>query len=339
MEKEKASINKISIKNSNEKESISSNTEKQAEKSKNHFTNFRENPWMISTLVLAVILIVFVFFATTKGITGNAVSETVAAENLVSFIKSQSQGQIIDNINVISTEKEGSLYKVTLDYQGQEIPVYVSLDGNYLITNVIPLDPSLLPNSQQDQQNDIKPLTINIADSPSKGEASAPVTIVEFSDYQCPFCARFFTETLPLIEKNYIDTGKVRLVHKDFPLSNIHPEAQKAAEAARCVREQKGDEAYFKMHDLLFENQQSLSIENYKKWARTLGVVGTKFDNCLEDGKYSSAVNDDLEYGQQLGVQGTPAFFINGKLVSGAQPYSVFEQIIDAELSGTATSS
>ncbi len=324
MEKEKTPINKIS---SNTKESPQEKKE-----TKNYFINFRENPWMISTLVLAVVLVGFIFFVTTKGVTGNAVSETIAAENLVSFIKSQSQGA--GSVKVILTEKEGSLYKITLDYQGQEIPVYVSLDGNYLITNVIPLNPSLLPSdSQQDARQNIQPLTIDVADSPSKGEVSAPVTIVEFSDYQCPFCARFFAETLPLIEKNYIDTGKVRLVYKDFPLSSIHPEAQKAAEAARCVGEQKGDEAYFKMHDLLFKNQQSLSLENYKKWARTLGVVGAKFDECLDKGKYFSAVNDDLEYGQQLGVQGTPAFFINGKLASGAQPYSVFEQIIEAELS------
>ena len=138
------------------------------------------------------------------------------------------------------------------------------------------------------------------------------------------------------IEKNYIKTGKVKLYYRDFPLSNIHSNAQKAAEAARCVREQKGDDGFWKMHNKLFENQQDLSIENYKKWARELGVSGSKFDSCLDEGKYESSVQKDSTYGQSLGVQGTPAFFINGQLVSGAQPYSVFEQVIEAELSGSA---
>ena len=315
-------------------------------KKKEGTNKFRENPWIVSTIVLGIVLILVVIFGGVgyQGTSGNVISNQEAADNLVSFVKSQSQ--VVgagDDIQVVSSEREGELYKVTLNFQGQDVPVYVSLDGKYLIADVIPLDPSLLPSLPSGGSGDgtgvggagstgSSVVEVEIGDSPSNGDANAPVTIVEFSDYECPFCGRFFLETLPLIEEKYIKTGKARLVYKDFPLNSIHLNAQKAAEAARCVEEQKKDEGYFKMHDLLFKNQQELSVENYKKWARSLGVVGTKFDKCLEDGKFEGAVLNDFVYGQSLGVTGTPAFFINGKLISGAQPYSVFEQMIDAAL-------
>jgi len=166
---------------------------------------------------------------------------------------------------------------------------------------------------------------------PSKGKADAPVVIVEYSDYQCPYCGRFFSETSPQIEKNYIDTGKASIVFKDFPL-NFHQFAEKAAEAAHCVREQKGDEGYWLMHDKLFANQESLSIENFQKWARELGANGAKFDDCLGSGKMAPIVQKSFGEGQKDGVRGTPSFFINGKILSGALPFSDFKQAIDAEL-------
>ena len=292
------------------------------------FHKMRENPWIISTLILGLAVIVLIFVVNGRGVSGKIVSEQIAAENLVSFIKSQSGGQTQGDVNIISTEQEGQLYKVTLSYQGQNIPVYVSLDGKYLISDVVPLEGNFSSNSQDNG----RPVDVEAGDSPVMGDENAPVTIVEFSDFQCPFCGKFFSDTLPSIEKEYIKTGKVKLFYKDFPLSSIHPEAQKAAEAARCVGEQKGNEGYFKMHDKLFGNQQDLSIENYKKWARLLGVAGAKFDKCLDDGTYADAVKEDLAYGESLGVQGTPAFFINGKLLSGAQPFDAFKQVIDAEL-------
>lgn len=172
---------------------------------------------------------------------------------------------------------------------------------------------------------------VNIDGAPVKGKKDAPVTVVEYTDYECPFCGRAFQQTYPLIKSEYIDTGKVKYVVKDFPLS-FHPNAQKAAEAAHCVREQKKDDGYFEMHDKIFENQQGLSVENYKKWARELGVNGAQFDSCLDSGKMATTVRKGFQEGQNDGVQGTPAFFINGKLISGAQPYPAFKQAIDAEL-------
>ncbi len=162
------------------------------------------------------------------------------------------------------------------------------------------------------------------------GEKDAPVTIIEFSDYECPFCGRHFEQTHPQLVKDYINTGKVRLVFRDFPLS-FHPNAQKSAEAAECVRYvSKSDEAYWKMHDKIFENQKILSIDKLSVWARELGY---DIDSCLDSDKFADEVKKDLADGSAAGVGGTPSFFINGKMLEGAQPYSSFKQLIDSELS------
>lgn len=159
------------------------------------------------------------------------------------------------------------------------------------------------------------------------GDEDAPVTIIEFSDYQCPYCARFWSDTLPSLKKEYIDTGKVKLIYRDYPLVSIHPMAQPAAEAAECVRDAAGsDEAYFEMHDKIFANQQTLSVDNLKKWAKEIGY---DIGGCLDSGKFTNEVKKDTTDGGSLG---TPTFFVNGKQLRGAQPFSAFKQVIDAEL-------
>lgn len=175
------------------------------------------------------------------------------------------------------------------------------------------------------------PVNVRVDDDAVLGDPKAPVTIVEFSDYECPFCGRFFSQTLPDIQKKYIDTGKVKLVYRDFPL-NFHPLAMPAAIAAECVRDQTDDKAYFAYHDTIFANQPSLSIDNLKVWAAGMGLNAGEFNECLDGEKFKAEVTKDFTDGQSYGVQGTPAFFINGRLVSGAQPFAVFEQIIEEEL-------
>ncbi len=172
------------------------------------------------------------------------------------------------------------------------------------------------------------PAAPTIDDDAVLGDKNAPVTIIEFSDYQCPFCGRFWSQTLPQIKQNYVDTGKVKLVFRDFPL-DFHPFALPAALATECVREKGGDAAYWKMHDKIFENQASLSADNLKSWAKSLGY---DIVSCLDSKKYQNEVQKDQQEGSAAGVQGTPAFFVNGKLISGAQPYTVFQQAIDAAL-------
>ena len=160
------------------------------------------------------------------------------------------------------------------------------------------------------------------------GDPDAKVTIVEFSDFECPFCGRFYTQTLPQLKEEYFDTGKVKLVYRDFPLS-FHPQAQPAAEAAECANEQ---DKFWEFHDKIFDNQSSMSTTNYKQWAADLGLDTEQFNSCLDDGKYRAEVQADFSAGQAAGVSGTPTFFINGQKIVGAQPFSVFKQIIDAEL-------
>jgi protein-disulfide isomerase len=170
---------------------------------------------------------------------------------------------------------------------------------------------------------------VKVGSLPVKGKKSAPVTIVEFSDFQCPFCGRFFNETLPKIQKEYIDSGKVKFYYRDFPLTSLHENAQKAAEAARCANEQGSFWAY---HDLIFKNQRQLSEDALKQWAADLKLDTSKFNDCLDSGKYEQAVKDDFDAGSKAGVNGTPAFFVNGRLVSGAQPFDNFKKVIEGAL-------
>ena len=161
------------------------------------------------------------------------------------------------------------------------------------------------------------------------GDEDAPVTIIEFSDYQCPFCGRFYSQTLPQIKSQYVDTGKVKIVFRDFPLTSIHPMAQSAAEATECVKKQGGDEAFWKMHDKIFENQASLNNANLKAWAKEIGY---DISDCLDSGEMKSEVQKDSQDATAAGGQGTPYFVINGVPISGAQPFANFQQIIEAEL-------
>lgn len=173
-------------------------------------------------------------------------------------------------------------------------------------------------------------------DDPVLGDANAPVTLIEFSDYECPFCKRHFVQTLPLIKENYIDTGKVKMVFRDFPLGFHDPLATQQAMAAECAREQGGDEVYFAYHDLIFEttasNGRGMQKEELYELAEDVGVNKAKFTECLDSGKYADEVKKDIADGSRAGVSGTPAFLVNGQLISGAQPFSAFEQVIEAEL-------
>jgi len=165
-------------------------------------------------------------------------------------------------------------------------------------------------------------------DDAVKGDKDAPVTIIEFSDYECPFCARFYSQTYLQIKSQYIDTGKVKLVFRDFPLS-FHRQAQKAAEAAECA----GDQGrYYDMHDKLFEEGVKGGVPTFRSYAKDLGLDTEEFNKCLDSGKHASEVRKDMADGSAAGIRGTPGFIINGQVVSGAQPFNVFKQIIDAEL-------
>jgi protein-disulfide isomerase len=169
-------------------------------------------------------------------------------------------------------------------------------------------------------------VAVSVAGDPAKGPAAAPITIVEFSDFQCPYCARV-NPTLKQVEEKYGD--KLRMVFRDFPLVQIHKEAAKAAEAGECAHEQG---KFWEMHDRLFANQSKLQVEALKQAASEIGLDSVKFNACLDSSKYASEVQSDVEEGARYGVTGTPAFFINGRLLGGAQPLQAFTEVIDEEL-------
>ncbi|MAT97295.1 MAG: hypothetical protein CL608_09150 [Anaerolineaceae bacterium] len=175
------------------------------------------------------------------------------------------------------------------------------------------------------------PVDIPIDGAYAVGDPNAPITIIEYTDYQCPFCSRHFTQTYPQLKENYIDTGVVYYVFKDFPLTQIHPQAVLAASAARCAGDQ---DAYVEMHDRLFQTQAEWNGRTdadtlFNQYAAEMGLDEAQFATCLAEGTHEEAVNADLNEGISYGVSGTPAFFLNGYFLSGAQPYSTFVDAVE----------
>src|SRR5579862_4521599 len=191
------------------------------------------------------------------------------------------------------------------------------------------------------QPQAFKEATLNIDGAYSIGDKKAPVTMVEFTDYQCPFCSRNFKDTFPQLNSEYIKTGKVRYVLVEFPLESIHPFAFKAAEAARCSGEQG---KYWEMHDELFSHQDKLAADDLARHAGTVGIDVDKFKACLSSGKEATKIRSEMAEGSKNGISGTPGFFLGlttpnnqgsvkaTKQIIGAQPYSQFKDAIDSLL-------
>jgi len=182
-------------------------------------------------------------------------------------------------------------------------------------------------------------MILDVTGAPSKGDQNAKYTIVEFSEYQCPFCARHVKDTVPQLDKEYIQTGKVKYVFQDFPLESIHKNAFKAAEAGNCAADQG---KFWEMHDRLFANQSALEPKQLTEHAQAIGLDAAKFQQCLDGGKYTADVRKDLAEGGKLGVTGTPMTFIglsqpNSKVkvlkaIRGAQTYANFKETLDGLL-------
>jgi len=250
----------------------------------------------------------------------------------------------IDNEDTLDDIKQD--YYDGRDLEFKELPAFVV--GGHLLSegaSASELDTILDALIQKEETGSLPDTVITVTPSPtpdtdfeqesvtSLGSPDAPITIVEFSDYQCPYCLRHFQQTMPQLKKEYIDTGKVRYVFKDFPLS-FHEKAVPAALAAECAGEQG---KYWEMHDKLFGEQsrwvkESKPTDVYKEFAKELGLDTKQFNECLDSQKYADEIMADMKEGRDAGVQGTPAFFINGQFLSGAQPYEVFKQVIDKML-------
>ena len=180
--------------------------------------------------------------------------------------------------------------------------------------------------SRQTQQASV--VQIDIDGRPYLGPEDAQVTIAEFTDYECPFCARHFRDTMPQLLREY--DGDIKYVILNFPISRIHPFAQKAAEAAECAYDQN---KFWEYHDVLFQNQRALDAPSLKIHAEEVGLDTDAFSACLDSGAKAPLVLDDLQDGQRYGVSATPTFFINGQRLIGARPFRSFQTLIDAALS------
>lgn len=192
------------------------------------------------------------------------------------------------------------------------------------------------------QSSDItEDVLIGIARAPSMGEKNTKVTMVEFSDYQCPRCGQYFNWTMKQVVDEYVKTGKLKYVFRDFPVESIHPLALKAAEGAHCAGEQG---KYWEMHHRLLRNQMAIEAKLLPLHAQMLGLDVPKFQQCLDSGKYTAKVRESAAEGKKAGVRGTPWFFLGltgpdetklrpATFVEGAQPYAVFKEAIDKLLS------
>jgi protein-disulfide isomerase len=168
-------------------------------------------------------------------------------------------------------------------------------------------------------------VAVDIDDDPILGPKDAPITIIEFSDFQCPYCRRVQPALKQLLQEY---PQAVKLVFRDFPLRNIHPQAQKASEAAQCAAEQQ---QFWPYHDKLFSVSE-LQLENLKQYAQELGLNTAQFNACLDTGKYAQEVENDLQDGLSAGVNATPSFFVNGQPISGAVGYEQFKEVVEATL-------
>lgn len=193
---------------------------------------------------------------------------------------------------------------------------------------------------QEEKKTDTKPVTepepveASEDDDAFLGGENAQVVVIDFSDYQCPFCKKFYTNIFPEFKKDFLDTNKVKYVYRDFPL-NIHPPANNAAQAAECAGDQN---SYWEMHDLLFEKQSDWGSaaelnETLIGYAVELGLNKTTFSSCLNDEKYKEEVEKDRDDALASGARGTPTLFVNGKITRGVpQSYESFKALIENEL-------
>lgn len=252
-----------------------------------------------------------------------------AGDNAMNFINSRLlQPKGFDG-RISSMKEYGELYELNIDIikNGQVIntrPVWITKDGKILIFNLLNMSEAL----QKKPMKELTKVNVTADDSPYIGPKNASVVIIEFADYQCPLCDRFYKQTESKILKNY--AGKIKFVYRDFPLVNMHIFAMNASLAADCAGEQG---KYWEYHNLLFTNQNEWSkTGNFSKYAEELDMNMTEFNSCFTSQKYINKVKQDKQVGIKAGVTGTPTFFINGIPLVGAQPYNAFETIINREL-------
>lgn len=274
-----------------------------------------------------------------EGFESNEGNEPIISEDLqskeqsISIKKSTFKGMIIGIIIVIG---------VAAFFAGSYISNFNSnqVSQEQLQDAISKLELKIL-QEQLSATQPTNPIKISADDDPVIGNINAEITIIEFSDFQCPFCERFNTQTFPLIFEEYIKHGKVKLVFRDFPIQSIHPNALPASVAAECANEQG---KFKEMHDKLFDNQKKWNKQDtinalsiFNQYATEIELEQTKFESCLANGKYIDEIKNDLSEGQSYGVSGTPGFFIGNEKIGfielkGAQPFDSFKKVIETQL-------
>jgi protein-disulfide isomerase len=301
----------------------------------------KRNTWMLVSAVLLIVLILVLIF---KGGAGNAVSGTTAGNNLISFIKSQGQ-----DAQLVSVVKGDSFYSVTFGINGSTQTVPVTFDGKYALPSVVPLTSTSTTNNQQQQSAaTLKISDLNLSNYLSIGNKSAKVTVVEFSDFSCPYCEAASGDNVNMVAamkqndatwepivnnlmKDYVNTGKVRFV---YIYSMGHTGGHSASSVGWCLNDQSSDK-FWKYYPLVFASA-SADTENItlmEGLAKSVGADMTKLQSCLDSNKYANRFASEQNIAQQAGTQGTPAFFVNDEYVAhGAESYVQFKQAVDAAL-------
>lgn len=213
-----------------------------------------------------------------------------------------------------------------------ELPVSAAPASTFLTEAATEESPDVPESEDQaaaESEQTVQRYPVPVDDDPAIGPEDAPITLIEFSDYECPYCKRWHDEVFDRLRAEYPD--QVRFVYRDFPLTSIHPNAEPAAMAANCAHEQ---DAFWEFHDKLFEQASGLSQEAYISYAEELDLDMDSFTECVESERYKAEVQGDMQYAVNLGIRSTPTFFLNGLPLVGAQPYEVFQEVIEKELAG-----
>ncbi|MEK6945250.1 MAG: thioredoxin domain-containing protein [Nanoarchaeota archaeon] len=311
----------------------------------------RQNPWIVSTLILAIVTLILLignFSGSSGKIDGASIIPKADVEaKIMSFV----QSQVGNDATLVGSEIKNGLYVVTISYQGQQVPIYMTVDGENLVQGVAPFD-TVLQQAQQTNSGSgtasasgSSPVNIPLDNSPAIGNANAKVTVVEFTDFSCPFCqaASGYNAQMasslqtqnpswqPIVSnllKDYVDTGKVRFVTK---YTFGHSGGKPAQSVAWCLNDQN---LYWKFYPLAFAKSatevEDLNLMN--EIAKSIGADMTKLQSCLDSKKYDAQFAKEQAEAAAAGVSGTPSFFVNGIIVEGAVPYSQIKQMIDAEL-------
>lgn len=281
--------------------------------------------WRVLVIILIIILLLVVFPDGKSSSDDNILSEEMIKARAIKFLEGSMGPDTIVIVHQVTDV--GQVYSLSVTVGNESATLYSSKDGRYLFPGAFDVG-EVIPTAATYAIGGGERTTVSIDDDAILGDVSAPVTIIEFSDYECPMCGRFWETTFHELKQEYIDTGKVRFIFRDFALS-YHKYAQKAAEASECAADQG---KFWEYHDKLFANQKSFSDQIFVQFASELGMDVGEFTICLNSRKYEQEVLDDFDAGVAAGIQGTPSFYVNGIPLVGAQPFEAFKEVIDAEL-------